>query len=86
MNRQLRKLINISLNSGHSAKNIYGDIAHIIYAKSVYNKIGIGYLFPEDFKTAKYQEILNDVEKIIKVMEWDKNKILDNFNSWVGLK
>ena len=85
MNRQLRKLLLKSLNSGFSANNIYSDLTHLIYNKVTYNKIGI-VGFPEDSATPEYNRIRADIERIIKVFEWDINKILENLNNWVYLK
>lgn len=85
MNKNLRSLIIGALNSGHSAINIYSDIAYYIYEKRVYNKLEFGYLNPSDFQTPEYKEILSDVERIINALKWDKKAILNNFQMWAGL-
>ena len=85
MNKNLRGLIIMALNSGHSAINIYSDIAYYLYEKRVYNKLEYGFLNLNDFQTTQYKEILVDVERIINVLKWDKKLILNNFNMWSGI-
>ena len=85
MNKNLRSLIISALNSGHSAINIYSDIAHYLYQKRVYNSLEFGRLNPSDFQTSQYKEILADVERIINVLKWDKKAILNNFQMWAGV-
>lgn len=85
MNRQLRTLIISGLNSGWSAQNIYSEIAYYLYQKRVYNSLEQNKLNPSDFQTQEYKQILTDVERVIKALEWDNKRILLNFDCWCGL-
>lgn len=88
MNKELRKLIIKSLNSGQSSVNICNEISILLYGKIVYNAIIDldNRLCPADFQSNKYKEINMDVERIIKNLNWDRRLILDNFNNWVGIQ